>query len=199
MLLDMSHNNLLLIHKLLSRLATLTINIIVQSPSCNRHIATRLIHHPLVLPSIVFDKRAIRGEQQVHLLERLAGNFWEDKPDDGHRDNVNASKNKECLPAEPFQHNGYDKPVAAAADGPAESREGVALSADLLGPDLGSVDPGWDNVEHGEAPEEDKDHGGGGETEGSALVRANGLELGAADKGGNEEERDALGYEGNLE
>lgn len=83
---------------------------------------------------------------------------------------------------------------------PTHDSHSVALSADFLRPDFGTVDPARYNVEHSEEPQEDEDEGSGG---GAELARLSGVGhetvLRCLDQGSNEKEGDPLRHEGNEE
>jgi hypothetical protein len=175
----------------------LLIHLIHQSPSRRGQVAIALGQQALVGGLVLARQDGVAHEQQVDLLEGLAGHLGVDEPDDGHGDDVEDAEDDEGQPAQSVKHDGDDEGVHAAADGPSEDGEGVALGADLLRPDLGAVDPAGDDVEHGEEPEEDEDHGGGGDAEVRGLVARRLLR--GVDEGGDEEERDALGDEGDEE
>src|ERR1700709_1842045 len=76
----------------------------------------------------------------------------------GHTD-VEAAEYDERFPSKTVKHDGNDEGIGATADGPSQDGERVSLRANLLGPDLGRIDPAWHNIELDKDEQEDEHEG----------------------------------------
>lgn len=104
---------------------------------------------------------AVRGEEEVHLLEGALVGLGIEAVDHGQSDDVGDTEDVVGLLLEGLEDDGKQEGEPAVTDGPANDAPGVALGADLQWEDLGGVEP-WDSEPGGaEGGCEEENHGNG--------------------------------------